>query len=729
MILFLISFLIIFISSYIFASVLEHCSGIKTKPIIPYMFLSAFAVIVLSFELLSLFGAINKINFLLVNSLFFVFAVILMKKTKSEVYRPQIKNFLLDIKKALKKDKLLFFSILPLLFFIVLAFILTSIAPVTLSDAMTYHVPRAVHWIFNGTLAHFETVDPRMISMPINSELVFAWVILFLKSDIGLSLLPFCGYINSIIVLYCFLGELGFCLRKRLWTVFIFSSLAFVLIETTSTDTNMFTGSLLLTSVYLFYSGVKNNKNPVLYFSSLALALSCGVKTTAVIALPSVAIVMLAISYAFEKKMCYKPLLKFAMFFFANFMLFSSYNYILNYIDFNNFVTTPEQYEINRFRGGIKGYLSNLIKYSFMIAGDFSGISFMGLFNEFSRQLCEAFHILIGVHMNTYTSEMFLGSDMIKTNIYLLETKVGMGLLGLLAFLPSVVISLFRFKKPTESRNKKSVLSALAFAYIFNILLFAGVMIFTEYNSRYLTTLTMISVPVLVCTYIKSYKNIFKYILIFIGCYYLIFVSMRSPYRKVEDIITVFRADKNLHTLRSVMRSAVSGYSGDELNVCRLRNYIVEKKPNKIAYFSGFADYSFPVDLLRLHGYKIDYLNFEKLDGVNLKDYDMIITHTLYQKSLIINKYDSVEKDREQKTYYDRENDVACGYYNYKNEIITKDSDDMPLYVACRTPFEHFDEIGYYIDAFFPTKKNYDYSKESRDKVTQNEDFMVYRRK
>lgn len=711
-----------------FASTVQNCSGIKTKPIIPYTLLFAFSEIVVSFELLSLFSAINKTNFLGLNFLIFVIAVILLRATKSELYRPDLKSFLLDILKAVKRDKLLIFAILSVSFFIIIGFVLSAILPVTISDAMTYHVPRAVHWILHGSLTHFDTVDPRMISMPINSELVFAWVILFLKSDVGLNLLAFFGYINTIIVLYCFLGELGFCVRKRIWSVFVFSAFAFAVIESTSTDTNMFTGSLLLTSVYLFYTGVKNNNNIVLYISSLALALSCGVKTTAIIALPSIAIIMLVVSYAFEKKICYKPILKFALFFFVNFMIFSSYNYILNYINFHDFVTTPEQFELNRFRGGIKGYLSNLIKYFFMILGDFSGIRFMFRFNEFLRQLCELCHILIGVHMYTYTSPFFPDSDLVKTNVFIVEAKVGMGLLGLLAFLPSVFISLFKFGKPTNSRNKKSVLRVLAFAYVFNILLFSGVMFFTGFNSRYLTTLTVISIPILVCTYIKSYKNIFKYILIFVCCYYLIFVSIRSPYRDVRKMMSIFRENRNIHVLRDMIRSNTEGYSGDELNMCRLRKYIVQKKPNKIAFFSGYADFTLPVDFLTLYGYKIDYLNSEKLDNVNLEDYDTIIFHTLYQKSFVVSKINDVEKDTHQKTYYDKKYDIVCGYYNSDNKIITSDSDDIPVYVSCLTPFEKMEELGYYIDAFIPNQKNYKISPDNEN-AKQNKDLIVYRRK
>ncbi|MBR6164174.1 hypothetical protein IKQ26_09865 [bacterium] len=730
MFLFILSFLMIFISSYLFSSMAEHYSPIKTKPFLSYLLLFAFSEIILSFEILSLFKGISEINCLAVNFLFLLSSVVLLRVKNIPVFVPDLKGFFSDINKAVKRDKTLIIGLVALSFFILLAFIISLISPVAISDAMVYHVPRAVSWVYQGSLEHFSTIDPRMLSMPINSELFFAWVILFLKSDVALGMLPYFGYINLITVLYCFLGELGFCVRKRLWTVFIASAFAFIVIETTSLDTNMFVGSLLLTAIYLFYAGVKHNKNLLLFISSLALALDCGVKTTAIIALPSVALIMLYLSFIYNKKNFYKPILKFSLFFFLNFIVFSAYNYILNYIHFNDFVTTSAQYEINRFRGGIKGYLSNLIKYFFMIVADFSGINFMGVFNEFARQLCEICHLLIGVHTDTFTSMQFPDTDIIKTNIFLLETKVGMGILGILAFFPSLIISFRRFKK--KSRNNKSLIGVIGLAYIFNILLFAGVMIYTGYNSRYLTTFAVMSMPVLVFTYLKSYKNVYKWLLIVVASYYLIFVSQLSPYRDVKKMFNAFRETPNIHILRDKMRSSVLTYSGDELNFCRLRKYLVQTKPKRTAYFSNYGDYIVPVDLLRLYGYKIDFLDFEDLKGINLRDYDAIIVHTLHQISPYIKKFNSKENSAVLpsglKIYFDRENGVGCFYQNYRYSPINIDSDAIPTLVKCQTPIEQLDELGYYIDAFIPSNKYYDLIPEAERKK-DNADLIVYRRR
>ena len=201
MILFLMSFLFIFVSSYIFASFISQKNITKASPVMIYLFLSAFVQIIFSFEILSLFKAINQFNFLIINFMFFTLSLFFVKIFKIKIYRPDLKLFFLRVKKALKRDKILIISVVSVLFFILIAFVLVLLAPVSVSDAMAYHVPRAVNWIVNSSLGHFETLDMRMNTMPINSELIFAWVILFLKSDIALG---------------CFFGVYQYNLRSLL---------------------------------------------------------------------------------------------------------------------------------------------------------------------------------------------------------------------------------------------------------------------------------------------------------------------------------------------------------------------------------------------------------------------------------------------------------------------------------------------------------------------------------
>lgn len=719
MVLFLISFLFIFSSSYLFASIIQKYSQTKTKPVFVYWCLSAFTQIILSFELMSLFSAINKINFLCLNLFFLIVSVLIVKIKRIEIFKPDFKAFFRDINKAAQRDKMLYIGFFALMFFIVIAFILAVISPVSISDAMAYHVPRAVNWVINGSLSHFMTNDMRMNTMPINSELLFAWIIMYLKSDISLGFIAFLGYLNTIVVLYCLLGEIGFCVRKRLWTVFVFSGLAFVVIETPSCDTNMFAGTLVLSALYLFYCGLKYEKNTLLFISSLSLAIGCGVKTTVMIAGPAAALMLLCFSIFFRGKEFYKPMLKFSAFFLLNFLLFSSYNYILNYIDYNGFSSTAGQYEYHRFRGGIKGYLSSLIKYSFMLC-DFSGISFAARFSAFFKYLLDALHLfIVGVPSETYASAWYPESDE-PVNFLLLETTVGVGLTGLLAFFPSLLISVFRYKKP----NKKHIIPLFAYMYIINLLLFIGIVFYTEYNSRYLTTFALISSPVLVCSYIKSYKNIYKWLVLIIACYYLMIASQRNPYRMISEIMSDFNSNHSIVSVRNNMRGSSVTFSEDELSVIRLRNYILKNKFKNIAFFSNDGDLLLPIDLLRLHGHKINYLSFENLDGVDLSDYDMIVVHTMFQKTDNIRKYNTDDTALNQgvKVYYDNKNDVTCYYVDYANKIIDKNSDGIPVYANCPIPIEMLDKSGYRVSAVFREDKYSPLTTNNPD----NHDYAVY---
>lgn len=108
--LFFISLLMVFVSSYLCASV--FCTKDKNhKPCGPsgflYTLITMFAQVVLTFELLSLFKAISKTGVLVLNIFFLTISICLWLKKGRPVYIPRVKKTFEDIFGALKKDKIL----------------------------------------------------------------------------------------------------------------------------------------------------------------------------------------------------------------------------------------------------------------------------------------------------------------------------------------------------------------------------------------------------------------------------------------------------------------------------------------------------------------------------------------------------------------------------------------------------------------------------------------------
>lgn len=167
---FLISFLTVLISSYLFSSV--FASPLDSKPQkfnagFLVLLISIFAQVVLTFEFLSLFKAINEINVILMNVFFLIASIIFWIKKGRPLWKPQIKTTLAKIFKALKKDKFLMIMAFGFVFFITVTILLNLFMPISSYDALTYHLNRAAYWLTQGSLNHFDIADDRNLVMPI----------------------------------------------------------------------------------------------------------------------------------------------------------------------------------------------------------------------------------------------------------------------------------------------------------------------------------------------------------------------------------------------------------------------------------------------------------------------------------------------------------------------------------------------------------------------------------
>ena len=368
----------VFVSSYMIACVAapknQHNKLYGPAPFL-YFLLTIFAQVVLTFESLSLFKAINEANVIILNIIFLTAASILWFKNDKPLYIPDIKTNFNKIWTALKRDKILMIMAFGFCFLMLTVVLLDAFLPVTGGDALAYHLNRASYWMQQGSLNHFVIADDRNLVMPINSEILYLWNLLFFKTDIGLYFISFIGYIAAIFSIFNILEFFNFTRRRILWTIFILSSFASVIVELSSLETDVLIAGLVLSSITLFLFALKEKKTGLLVYSALAYALAMGTKSPAVIAFPGVFLLLAFFAFKNNKKEFYKPLIAYLIFLFITFMLFSSYNYILNFIDFANPLGSESARAVHGFRGGFKAFVANYIKYFFMLF-DFSGFRY-----------------------------------------------------------------------------------------------------------------------------------------------------------------------------------------------------------------------------------------------------------------------------------------------------------------------------------------------------------------
>ncbi len=655
---FLISILLILISSYLILSVV-----FKNKKSAEFFcfLLIVFSQIIISFEILSLFKLISKNNFLICNICLFILSLILFLRNGSVIYIPNIKEEFKKIISALKQDKLLIFLSFCFIVFLLSVLIRALFFPVTFGDALVYYLTRCTAWIQNGCINHFITPDTRELIMPVNMEFLYTWVLLLRKEETGIAVFSYISFIAVIYLIYNFLKEIGFCVRKRLWSIFVFSSFVLISIQAYTPCSDMFIGSLILGSIYLFLISCKYNDKTALYFSALSYALAVGTKTTAIIAIPAVFILLFILGILYNKPNCKKLIFNFTVFFLINFFIFSSYNYILNFIQFSNPVSCSEQLLLNKFRGGIKGWLCNFTKYIFVIF-DISGIKDITGYNEMITKFQDRVFTIFGETSKSYTSPYFGRYFGFNSDISIL--KSALGTMGLIALFPSVIMSFVNYFKHKKSK-KAVVMVSLSLILLLNIIIFSGIMVYTSFNMRYLLTFVVISSPVLAYSYINI--RFYKLVACWFMFVYLFLIAHKEP--------AAFLFSYAKYTLKNPPEvKKFIQLNGDEVSVY---NYILNKNKRKIAVITSHINTpNYFVEKLRLNEFIIDKLLVENIEEYDLSKYDYIITNSYkVSSSNVLNYKSSISR---------------CIYLDYERNVIYPKQNIKPATVECEIPFKYF---------------------------------------
>lgn len=708
--LFLISFLMVFVSSYLFSSVFSP-KDFDNRPKGPasllYILILMFAQVVLTFEVLSLFKAIKEFGVLGFNVLFLISAVILWAKKGKPLYIPRVKETFSKIWTALKKDKILMIMAFGFLFCISVIVILDTVMPVISSDALTYHLNRASYWLIQGSLNHFVIPDDRNLVMPINSEILYLWHLLFFKNDVGLFFISFVSYLASIFCVYNILEFFGFSKRRILWSVFVLASFVSLIAQSISVETDVLIAALVLTSITLFLNSLKEKNTSLIFFSSLAYALAMGTKSPAIIAFPGVFLLLSYFAYRFEKKEFYKPLAVYLGFLFFNFLVFSSYNYVLNFIQFGNIFGSESSRVVHSFRGGFKAFVANYIRYIFMMF-DFSGFRYSEYVGEYILNARTA--ILTFLHIPPDLGVEMTDNNQINNR--LMDVKMGVGILGFLLFLPSVVTSIvLGFVK--KQNKKLTALFAFGGMFFINIFCLSFSIAYMVFSIRFITFLIVISSPVLALSYMKK-TNLIKILILFFVMSYFVVMSPNLSGRQLTSVLHVVKQEKNFDAARERIRcSLYVGYNG-RAPFCYVRNMIQQTpKGTKFGLFMTVSDRFYILNMLNTQGYKLDTLLPELADTYNYDDYDFLITTDKVLISTVLLTDTSHAKveykiDKVGNAYYPEYRPFSCVYEAHPNGFYTKDMKDSKIMDArCSFSERFFIEKGFYSLGAFNFKADY----------------------
>ena len=634
-------------------------------------FVTFFAAIILNIEVLSLFKGITGQNILIITALEFIIALIFWLKKGKPLLKVEFKKFIKRLKVACLKDKTFIFLSVSWLFLILISFILASFSPVNEPDAQGYHALRALFWAQNHFISHFEISDIRCHVMPINSELFYTWVYALSKNDTVLGLLQFFAYFLTIFSGYKIMGFYNISFNKRLWSIFIFTSFAGVISQMSSTQTDLTVGSLFVASIYFILNYSKNKNFHMLFFSSLALSLAFGVKSTGIIGG-----VPILIWFIFILR---KDFFKFFFFLTFNFLVFSSYNYILNFIDYGNFLGSNTAILGHKFWGGYKGFIANFIRYVFQLF-DFSGFTAGFYLNPYLLKLQNGIVALIvkDPHIGENVALSF-------TNIGMTEQYIGFGVLGFTIFLPSLI---------SGFKNKK--LKIFSYIFLAQILFLSVSIAYMIYSIRFIVAFMCISIPLLSLSYFKK-TNIIKVFIVLFCLFYMGYASMFLSQRPFILIKKEFIKTPNIKLVQDKMRNLNYEFyhSFNEAYTLKsnLEPYCINGNNIALAISAGYMIYDtkfmeFSKDC------KINVLNIPHMQNYNLSDYDVIVTQVSNpQKTNVLNKEDI--KNPMKPSY-----EAMCYYRKLANnyDLVNTNYNEMDkAYEAqCKINDNYIKDLGYF---------------------------------
>ena len=669
MILFFVSLFLTVLTGFFVTSIFEQKEFIK---IFLYFVLVMGASVVGTVEILSLFSAITPCGILGLNLLTALVSGYFWNRAGRPVFSISVRPFFKRLKRAVWRDKYLLVLGCAFVFMCAVSVFLVAIIPVVSGDANSYHVVRSLLWISAKSLTHPVIADIRNIVMPINSEILYLWVILLTKKFVWLGTFSFIGFMMSMFSLYGIMSNIQLSEERKLWVLFILASLPSVVILSSGTETDIIIAGLVLGGMYLFWEFAKKGGTSVGYFSALAFALAVGTKTTSFFLIPAVGLWCLWISYLYNGRKFLPPVLKVIGFGAVNILLFSSYNYILNFLEFGNIFGFSGFTISHKNLDGVRGTCSYFIKHMFMFF-DFSGFTWNETLG--SRILVVRDALLNALSLSSIPDGLNSG-DATVANRTLLEPSVGMGILGFLTLLPCLFLSFIRPLFGRQGRKKLFIFS-FGVLLLLTIIVMSWQLVYMTYSIRFLTSFCVVAAPVLAYSYTRK-NNPYKFLVTCFALFGLLLISTYIWARPFGRIVNYLRSGASITEVRQVAQCSMFGKKyphtsrAEELG-CTIARAIKTYAPEtKILYFSNNAESVLNVKILENKGYHIDFASMEEVDKIDFSKYNIMLVRDNTQ-------YLSYIKAGYRAPYYSTVSGQYCRYLQKK-----LDGKTIPGVAICR---------------------------------------------
>lgn len=192
-------------------------------------------------------------------------------------------------------------------------------------DSLTYHLPRVMFYLGQGSLAHFETPNSRQIFFPFNLTLLHLAILQHgIAFEKLLTLLNVGFWIIAGIAIYRICRIASSSVGASLAATWLALTATEVLAQATATTNDLPTGAALLAGAVFVQQWMLKHRSRDALMAGMALGLAFGSKLTAVFFLPPAALISMLLAYryrsAISRQLClqqmriwFAPLVAFAI--------------------------------------------------------------------------------------------------------------------------------------------------------------------------------------------------------------------------------------------------------------------------------------------------------------------------------------------------------------------------------------------------------------------------------
>ena len=308
---------------------------------------------------------------------------------------------------------------------------------------------------------------------------------------------------------------------------------------------------------------------------------------------------------------------------------------------------------------------------------DISGIKDYIGYNPLITYLYKIVLAIFGEKTASYTSNYFSGKLIFDSSMHIMRSFLG--IMGLLAVLPSMIKSVKRaVKNRTSKRN--IIMASLTVYFILSIFLWSRIMVYTQYNIRYLLTFAVFISPVVVYSYIRK-TTVFKIILSFLIFVYFILNTYSMPAKYLSSYFKYLKTREN----SSVPFLTQNG------DIAEMYKYINKNNAKNVGLIlKHITTPNYYIEKAKLFGVRVDSFLVENIEAYRLENYDYIITDRDETSSTNVIAF-------EDKMKYPDLFVTKCSYFDYEQNIIT-DVNTKPAMVQCEIPYEYFAQKGFVLD-------------------------------